>query len=175
MQVSAVTGTWMELVENHPFDTPFPPGDPQSFFNDLSWGSGEIPPSSFLDTTFLEEDPSSCDYCNEPAPPVFSIPPPPPPPPPTLPPTTTKLPPQQQTTNNKQVGAKKVFLPHREDSVPKLKECVEVPSPEETCPALMVAGDAHARQRLQPPVYALVVGAATLALVAIIAALVCWR
>ncbi|XP_042885260.1 nascent polypeptide-associated complex subunit alpha, muscle-specific form-like isoform X2 [Penaeus japonicus] len=51
----------------------------------------------------------------------------------------------------------------------------DVPPPSEACPALLVAGDAHTRQRLQPPLAALVVAAATLTLVFIIAALVCWR
>ena len=51
----------------------------------------------------------------------------------------------------------------------------DAPPPSEVCPALLVAGDAHTHQRLQPPLAALVVAAATLTLVFIIAALVCWR
>ncbi|XP_066977462.1 uncharacterized protein [Macrobrachium rosenbergii] len=51
----------------------------------------------------------------------------------------------------------------------------DAPPPAETCPALLVAGDAHTHQRLHPPLAALVVAAATFTLVFIIAALVCWR
>lgn len=86
-----------------------------------------------------------CDECGIGPPPVFNIPPPPP------------LP----------------RLPQDDDEGVDEGECAAPPS--EVCPALLVAGDAHTRQQLQPPLAALVVAAATLTLVFIIAALVFWR
>ncbi|XP_069996529.1 uncharacterized protein [Penaeus vannamei] len=84
--------------------------------------------------------------CGGPPPPIFNLPPPPPIP---------KL------------------VPEGEDE--EEGSGCDVAPPSEACPALLVAGDAHTRQRLQPPLAALVVAAATLTLVVIIAALVCWR
>ena len=165
LQVSTVTGTWMELVENPPFDPSFPPppGDPQFLLQDPTWGNLA---ESSGDSALWDDDFCDC-FGDFPPPPEFSIPPPPPPPPP---PKPTQSPKEEAALQQIYTTTKKppaVF----EAS----EDCIEMPGPAETCPALMVAGDAHARQRLQPPIAALVVAGATFVFVALVAALVCWR
>lgn len=161
-QVAGAGGTWMEWDDRRRRDAedPWPPPQPPEppAFPDDPWGGGDDWHDDFWndapwEDARLEIPPEAAgagdDYdfggCDCGGPPPPIFHLPPPPP-----------------------------LPRFPEEEEEGSGCDASP-PSEVCPALLVAGDAHTHQRLQPPLAALVVAAATLTIVFIIAALVCWR